>query len=80
MDSLAMTCQAMWELLRDRTDLTDEDIEEKLQEIDLRDGSADGKMTSTVGECPACHRTVNSRHDRCLYCGVEISKDHIFEG
>ena len=81
-DALALTCQAMWELLRERTGLTDEEIAAKMQDIDIRDGTDDGKMTVTPRQCPACQRTVSSRHDRCLYCGAEqeISKGNVFEG
>ena len=78
-DSLALTCQAMWELIRERTTLADEDIERRMQEIDLRDGKADGKMNTPVFECPDCGRNVSRRHFRCLYCGAEFERQHLFE-
>lgn len=78
-DTLALTCQAMWELIRERTTLSDEDIERRMQEIDLRDGKADGKMNTPVFECPDCGRNVSRRHFRCLYCGAEFERQHLFE-
>jgi len=78
-DSLAITCQAMWELLRERTNLTDDDIETRMQEIDLRDGREDGRMQSQVFECTDCGRKVSGRHGRCLYCGTEFDRSHLFE-
>jgi len=78
-DSLALTCQAMWELVRERTTLTDEDIENRMQEIDLRDGQQDGKMKTPVFDCVDCGRKVSGRHSRCLYCGTEFEKSHLFE-
>ena len=78
-DSLALTCQAMWELIRERTSLTDEDIESRMQAIDLRDGKADGKMNTPVFECGDCGRNVSRRHCRCMYCGAEFERKHLFE-
>lgn len=78
-DSLAITCQAMWELIRERTTLSDADIERKMQEIDLRDGKSDGKMRAPATECSDCGRTISRRHARCLYCGAEFQKTHVFE-
>jgi hypothetical protein len=78
-DSLALTCQAMWELIRERTNLSDEDIEARMQEIDLRDGREDGRMHTPVFECSECGRKVSSRHQRCLYCGAEFDPNHLFE-
>lgn len=78
-DSLAMTCQAMWELIRDRTTLTDDDIDQRMQEIDLRDGKSDGKMKTPVRDCAECGRVISRRHARCLYCGAEFQKSHLFE-
>src|SRR5688572_3267542 len=37
-ESLTITCQALWELLSERLDLREDLILQKMQEIDLRDG------------------------------------------
>ena len=71
-DSLALGCQAMWELLSATTDLTNDDILNRMQEIDLRDGKQDGKMSNQVVTCPACDRPSNARRSQCLYCGETI--------
>jgi hypothetical protein len=34
----------MWEIIRDQSSITDEELVEKITEIDLRDGVVDGKM------------------------------------
>ena len=74
-DSLAIGCQAMWELLAESTNLTKEDIVSRMQEIDLRDGKADGKVSRNVSDCPTCSRPVNSKRDRCIYCGEQMLRD-----
>ncbi len=70
-DMLAMICQAMWELLKEHGGVPEELLATKVQEIDLRDGKLDGKLgTRNAITCTACGRTVNKRHQRCLYCGA----------
>jgi len=71
---MALMNQALWELLRNRLQLTDDDLANMAQEIDLRDGVADGKMSDTALRCPQCGRVSNSRHWKCLYCGLEFEK------
>jgi len=71
---LALMNQALWELLRERLQLTDDDLAKIAQEIDLRDGVADGKMTEAAVRCPQCGRISNSRHWKCLYCGLQFEK------
>ncbi len=78
-ERLSMICQAMWELLRKKAKLTDEDIIKQMQVIDLRDGVADGKMTRQTLVCPECGRNVSSRREQCLYCGTWLVKDNLFE-
>ena len=71
---LALMNQALWELLCQRLQLTDDDLAKIAQEIDLRDGVADGKMTESPVRCPQCGRISNSRHWKCLYCGLQFEK------
>ena len=66
--------QALWELLRDKVKLTDAELEQKISDIDLRDGVADGKITDVALKCPSCSRVSSSKHWKCLYCGQEFEK------
>jgi ribosomal protein S27AE len=79
LDKLLLACTALWELLRDRTDLTEDDLLAKVQEVDLRDGQADGKITKTVKKCPRCGRTMSPRHGECLYCGERDLSAGVFD-
>jgi t-SNARE complex subunit (syntaxin) len=67
-ERLSLLNQAMWELLRERLNLTDADLEAKAREVDLRDGVEDGKMTAHAVRCPSCSRISSSRHHKCIYC------------
>ena len=78
-DALALTCQAMWELLRDRSKLTEDDLIAKVNDIDLRDGREDGKMGSRGAPCSNCGRILSKRHERCMYCGEDVEKEHAFQ-
>ena len=50
LDKLTLVSMAMWELLKERGELTEEELMEKVREIDLRDGEPDGKVTKLVPE------------------------------
>ena len=65
---LTLACTAMWDLLRDRAGLTDEDLLSYMQEVDLRDGSTDGQHRPSGQPCPSCTRMNNVRHRQCMYC------------
>jgi hypothetical protein len=78
-ERLTLACQAMWELLRDRANLTENDIELKMLEIDGRDGKVDGKIAMSQLTCPECGRPSNSRRTACVICGATLPKEHRFE-
>ncbi len=71
LDRLALICMAMWSLLQSKTDLTEEDLLQRVKEIDLMDGTEDGKITRQVVRRSKCDRPMSSRHTRCIYCGSE---------
>lgn len=72
-DALELACAAMWELLKTKGGLTDEELVRTIQEIDARDGSIDGKMRPTLENCPTCNRRIVTRsRKRCVWCGAEL--------
>jgi len=76
---LAMVCSAMWSLIQEQTDLTEEDLMARVQEMDVQDGVADGKVTKKVGRCPHCGRPMSARRQRCMYCGKDRPKSSAFD-
>lgn len=78
-ERLSLMSQALWELIRETTDLSDEDIEKKTLEIDERGDAADGRITPELLACPECDRCVTSNHESCLYCGATLDRRHLFE-
>jgi hypothetical protein len=79
-DRLSLACQAMWELLRECSDLKEDDLERKIMEVDGRDGSLDGKMGVQQLNCPACGRKTNSKRNTCIFCGAPTKRPHQFDG
>lgn len=71
LDKLTLINMAMWSLLQEVSDLTEEDLIERIKQIDLSDGQLDGKVRSKAQQCPQCNRVMSSKHSRCLYCGYE---------
>ncbi|HUU60139.1 MAG TPA: hypothetical protein VMZ50_11390 [Phycisphaerae bacterium] len=76
---LSLVCSAMWSLIQEQTDLTEEDLMERVKEMDLQDGVADGKATKKLGRCPHCGRPMSARKQRCLYCGKDRPKSSTFD-
>jgi ribosomal protein S27AE len=70
-DKLELICMALWSLLRECSDLTDEDLVKRVEKIDLVDGTLDGKVSQSSVQCPECKRIMSAKHKRCLYCGYQ---------
>lgn len=80
-ENLALICMAMWSLLKEKTALTEDDLKQRVHEIDQADGVVDGKMTTTpVQTCPKCGNTLSKRYRKCLYCGYEAAQDFFVQG
>lgn len=70
-EKLALVNAAMWSLLQEKGGLKDEDLANRMQEIDIQDGVADGRIGSgKPPPCAKCHRPMSRTHERCMYCGA----------
>lgn len=74
---LKMIAQALWEIVRDQSQLTDQQVEERIKEIDLRDGQEDDSISAIPLKCPTCGRVSSSKHWKCLYSGLEFERSTI---
>lgn len=75
-DKLMMVCEALWAILREKHGLNDEDLINRVNDIDLRDGRLDGRVKKDMtARCPECDRTISQRHPKCIYCGTPIVHD-----
>ena len=79
-DRLLLVMDAMWELLAERTGATEADLLAKVQEIDQRDGTVDGRRTTIARRCSACGAAVGNDRTTCMFCGHEEPGRSGFDG
>jgi hypothetical protein len=77
-DALSLVCRSMWELLSEKHGLTISQLEERIEQLDLKDGKLDGKLSNNVTHCPDCSHKLNKRHKNCFYCGAKVSNNDVF--
>ena len=70
-----LTMEALWTLLRERSDITDADLADRIVELDMSDGTLDGKVRRPPLQCRRCRRTIPRRFARCMYCGAHVKHD-----
>jgi hypothetical protein len=78
-DTLVLIGRAMWELVRASNNLSEDDLLKKVTEVDLSDGTLDGKIITPPKKCSSCNRVMSKRHRRCIYCGAEERLDSAFD-
>ena len=61
--------ETLWEIIKQKFDLTDDVLRAEMSKIDLREGEP--------RECPKCHHTVAPHHPICIYCG-EVIDNSVF--
>lgn len=76
LDKLFMITEALWSILRDKHGYTEEELIERITEIDLKDGVLNnrGPKAGPVA-CAHCSRPNSSRHAACSYCGEPLGND-----
>lgn len=71
-DSVALIMRAMWALLEEQG-LTNDQLIAKIEELDMLDGTPDGKMTRPPIDCPGCDSKVAPGLTRCQFCGTDVA-------
>jgi hypothetical protein len=75
-DRAMMVCEALFHILQDKLGVTEEDLVQRINDIDLSDGTLDGRAKkSSAVTCPSCSRVIAKRFPRCIYCGQPIVHD-----
>ena len=76
--AVLLACQSLWELLQENTGISAAEFDQKMEEIDLRDGVKDGKMTAVTDSCTKCGRKTSRRRKNCIYCGNPTGSGEVF--
>ncbi|MBV2092822.1 MAG: hypothetical protein KUF72_18235 [Candidatus Thiodiazotropha sp. (ex Ctena orbiculata)] len=57
--------------------MSESQLERKIEEIDLRDGNADGKLANNLKACPECGRKPKIRRENCFWRGAKLLAGNI---
>ena len=71
-DKLAVVCEALWSLLAERTELSEDDLLARVEQLAADKTGPDGKPKNRA-KCPKCGREVVPQNNRCFYCGAAVS-------
>ncbi len=80
LDTMTLAVMAMWSILQDRLGVTEAQLVERMQQLDLSDGKVDGKVAQPSSTCGSCSRVMSARYKRCIYCGGESLDIRPFAG
>jgi len=79
LNRMRLASAAVWELVKESTQLTEDDLINKMAVLDAKDGVADGQLTRHPRPCVQCKRTVPPKQKKCIYCGAEQPMTSVFE-
>lgn len=70
---LTRLCQAMWSLLVENTDLTEEDLKTRIDEMARRDEEEEAMGLDELKlTCPHCGAVLPHDLDKCQFCGTPL--------
>jgi hypothetical protein len=71
-DKLTLVCQALWSLLEENTDVTVEDLESKIHDLEVLDKKVLDEIDQGRISCPRCNAAIPANMDKCQFCGHEL--------
>ena len=75
-ERLLLITEALWSIAKEKLECTDEDLTRRIADIDLQDGTLDGrKAKSPPKPCPHCQRILAKHRHRCLFCGKPVEQE-----
>jgi hypothetical protein len=79
-ERMSLVTNALWQLLKAHTGLTDVDLKKYIEKVDLADGVRDGKISRSKGatDCPHCSRRVLKSATVCAWCGGRLALGNPF--
>lgn len=77
-DRLALLCQTLWAFLQEDRLLTEQDLLDKMKDIEQLNGRVDGRNVQ-ARPCGSCGRPLSSRQPKCIYCGAEKTSSSVFD-
>lgn len=74
-ERLMLITEALWEILKEEHNYTNEKLIEKLKIIDMKDGKEDGRVLLPPPKCSYCNKTIDKGANVCIYCGSPVNGD-----
>lgn len=80
-ERMSLVTNALWQLLKARTGLTDAELKKYIEKVDFSDGVKDGKVSRSKGamDCPHCSRRVLKSATVCAWCGETLTSGDPFQ-
>jgi hypothetical protein len=80
-ERMRLVTTALWELLKAHTGLSDADLKQYIEKVDLADGKLDGKISrkGSAIDCPSCARRILKSAVVCPWCSERLSAGNAFE-
>ena len=77
-DRLLVLNEAIWQLVAERTDLTDDDLRNHLASLDASDGVTDGRRQPLPSTC-GCGAKIGPKASCCVFCGEDAPERSPFD-
>ena len=71
-DRLKLLVHAMWSLIEESTELTEDDLARRIRDIDASDGNRNGYYRPAADKCE-CGAAIRVGALRCQFCGAEAT-------
>jgi hypothetical protein len=80
-ERMRLITTALWQLLKAHTGLTDADLKQFIEKVDLADGRLDGKIDrrGMAMDCPHCARRILKSAVVCPWCTERLRSGDAFE-
>lgn len=68
LERLLLVVESMWSLLTE-SGYADEQLIARIKQLDVEDGTVDGRRAPRPRQCPSCRSMVEPGRESCPYCG-----------
>jgi hypothetical protein len=67
-----LVCQAIWSLVEESTDLSQADLDSRIEDLEAADRNLLEELERDRTSCPRCDAAIPANMDKCQFCGHEL--------